>query len=89
MDRELQNKYDKLKRHHNSLVGAVETLNSSLAHLNTENNILKNQLINADKFVEIQKKIVLDNLQQSKETEDGLVKEIMVLKEKIKRLREL
>ncbi len=87
MDRELQDKYDRLIRHHNATVGAVKTLNAGLAHLNTENDILKNQLVNANKFVEIQKKVVIDNLQQSAEVQHGLVKEIMVLKDKIKHLK--
>ena len=88
MDRPLQKKYDKLQRHHNSVVKAVDALNGNLAQLRNENAILKNQLINADQFVSIHKQIVIDNLQQSKESEGRLVQEIKALKEKIKSMRE-
>lgn len=88
MDRELQKKYKKLRRHHDSLVGAIETLNASLNHLNAENEILKSQLVNADKVVAIQKKVVIDNLQQSRESEVRLVQEIKALKKKIKFMKE-
>ena len=88
MDRALQNKYDKLKRHHDSLVAAIETLNSALVEVHSDNDTLKQQLLNADKFIVIQKRIVIDNLEQSRGTEAKLVKEIKALKAKIKALRE-
>ena len=88
MDRPLQDKYDKLKRHHDSLVAAIEMLNASLAHLNTENDILKKQLVNADKFVAIQKQVVIDNLDQSRVNEAELVKDIKALNLQEKSLRE-
>lgn len=88
MDRPLQDKYDKLKRHHDSLVNAIQTLDGNLLQVHTENNILKKQLVNADKFIVIQKRIVIDNLDQSRATEGKLVKEIKALKAKIKALRE-
>lgn len=88
MDRPLQNKYDKLKRHHDSLVAAIETLNTGLNRALAENEVLVKQLVNADKFIVIQKRIVIDNLDQSRATEIKLVNEIKALKAKIKALRE-
>ena len=88
MDRPLQAKYDKLQRHHNSVVRAMDIINANMAQVIKENTVLKNQLRNADQFVSIHKQIVIDNLQQSRESERRLVQEIKVLKEKIKFMRE-
>lgn len=88
MDRPLQKKYDRLQRHHNSVVKAVDILNANLTQVHNENAVLKNQLINADQFVSIHKQIVIDNLKQSRESEGRLVQEIKVLKEKIKFMKE-
>ncbi len=88
MDRPLQKKYDNLKRHHDSLVMAIETLNSALVKAQAENDTLKRQLLNADKFIVIQKRIVIDNLDQSRTNEIKLVKDIKALKAKITALRE-
>jgi hypothetical protein len=67
---------------------AIETLNASLIQVHTKNDVLKKQLINADKFIVIQKRIVIDNLDQSRATEIKLVNDIKALKANIKALRE-
>lgn len=84
---ELQNNYNALKRIHDSANAAVKKLEEQLAAIMAENAILKANIENADKRVIIQKQIVIDNLRQSQEIHDNLVKEIMTLRKIIKELR--
>ena len=67
--KELQGKYDKLRRHHNSIVRAVEGLQEVVARMEGQNGFLMAQLQSAQKYVDIQKQVVVDNafpIQESK-----------------------
>ena len=83
----LQKDYDALKRLQESTVLAVDTLSSGMKELQSENIFLKTQLQSADKNIGIQKQIVINHINQSQKVHDGLVEEIMDLKETIRLLR--
>lgn len=84
---ELQNAYRVLSRVQKSLVAANEMNMQVMDKLRKDNEFCREQLTNADKMVQIQKKITIDHIVQSKEVHDGLVKEILELKAELKVLR--
>lgn len=88
MNNELQKNYDALKRLHDTTNEAVKRLEKHLAAIMAENAMLKANIENADKRVMIQKQIVIDNLRQTQEEKDDLVKEVMILRQKIKGLKD-
>ena len=87
MDKELQDKYDALKRLHDSTNEAVRMLEEKLRFALAENAVLHANIGNADKNVSIQKQVVIDNLRMTQEEKDKLVEEIMALRNVIKGLR--
>ena len=87
MSKELQNNYDALKRLHDSTNEAVRMLEEKLRLIMTDNAILQANVENADKRVEIQKQVVIDNLRMTQKEKDKLVEEIMTLRNIIKGLR--
>jgi len=81
---ELKNKYSKLRLLHASTVRAVQRFEVENKLLRKSYEFYKEQLFNADKNVNIQKKIVIDNLMQSQVTQDNLVKEVKQLRKVLK-----
>lgn len=80
--------FESLKKVHDATNLAVQDLEAENEALRKQNQILLSQVQNATDNLLIQKKIVMDNLTQSAQTEADLVKEIMELKSKIKKLEE-
>lgn len=83
----MQNDYDALRRLHDATNSAVKELEGENARLRSQVEFLQRQVENADKRVAIQKQIVIDNLNQSREVHDNLVAEILALKKEIKELK--
>jgi len=81
---ELPKNYDTLKRIHDSMVVGVQKMEAAMVQLRAETAFYKEQLINADKNISIQKQIVINQIEQDQLTKDNLVAEIMELREKIK-----
>ena len=83
---ELQKNYDVLKRMHDSMILGVQKMEDAMVQLRAETSFYKEQLVNADKNISIQKQIVINQIKQDQINTDSLVVEIIKLKEKIKRL---
>ena len=83
---ELQKNYDTLKRIHDAMVLGVQKMEEAMVQLRAETSFYKEQLVNADKNISIQKQVVINQIKQDQINTDSLVAEIMELKEKIKRL---
>ena len=81
---ELKIKHKKLSHQHNALVLAVDKLVKENEALQTNNNFLGNQLLNANHFVTIQKQIVINTVKANQEKCDFLRAEMQVLKDKLK-----
>jgi len=84
MSKEFEDKYNALKRIHDSVVSAVGKLEVEMEKLRAETAFYKAQLINADKNVGIQKQIVIDQIRQDQQNTDDLVAEIMELRKRLK-----
>lgn len=81
---ELKIKHKKLSSRHNALVLAVDKLVKENEALEGNNKFLGNQLLNANKFVEIQKQIVVNTVKANQEKCDFLRTETQVLKDKLR-----
>ena len=86
MSSQLQNSYDALERLQKATVAAVQKLEADAKALRTELAFYKTQLVNADMNVSIQKEIVANHIHQFKVNEADLVKEILILRAKLKNL---
>ena len=82
----LKNNYDKLKRKQDQLNSTSQRLTEENRTLKERNLFLEKQTQNADTRVWIYKQAVKDNIDQSREVHDGMVKDIKELKAKIKEL---
>jgi hypothetical protein len=83
-EKKLEQEQKTLKNLLNSSNDSVRMLSEKNDELFMENQKLKKLNKNAEQNVINQKKIVIDNLQQSAEKEKDLVNEILELREKIK-----
>ncbi|MBW2032038.1 MAG: hypothetical protein JRI94_00375 [Deltaproteobacteria bacterium] len=81
---ELKIKHKNLSRQHNALVLAVDKLIEENEALKENNSFLGAQLLNANKFVSIQKQIVVNTVKANQEKCDFLRTEIQALKDKLK-----
>jgi hypothetical protein len=79
----VQEAYSALKRVHVAANETNDKLQAEIKKLQIENAYLQAQLINADKMVMIQKKIVEDSLRSSQEKHERDYQEILELKKKI------
>ena len=86
MSNQLQKNYDALDRLQKATVAAVKKLEAEAKAFKTELAFYKAQLKNADMNVDIQKEIVANHINQSQKQETVLVKEILLLKAKVRRL---
>jgi len=81
---ELKIKHKKLSQLHNALALAVDKLAKENEALQLNNKFLGNQLLNANRFVDIQKQIVVNTVKANQEKCDFLRTEMKVLKDKLK-----
>lgn len=84
---ELKKDFKVLRRHHRSLVAAMEGINQELDRHRKHSAFCSEQLENADRNVKIQKTITVNQINHSQDIQNNLVKEILELKAEIKKLR--
>ena len=84
---QLETDWKTLRRRYLANILATQKLEKEVLEHRKYSEFCKQQLINADENVAIQKKITMDNIMQSQATHDNLVKEILELKAEIKRLK--
>jgi hypothetical protein len=81
---EIEKKYDKLRQLNDSHVRAIKALEGEVERLMQENQMLRNQIENADQRVWLQKQVVTNSLKQHQATVDNLTAEIKGLKRKLR-----
>ena len=84
---QLEEDWSTLRRQHLALIVEMKKLEQEVFKHREYSEFCKEQLINADENVAIQKKVTMNSIMQSQVTHDNLVKEILELKTEIKKLR--
>lgn len=79
-DPTIEEKYDALQKRYNSLVLAVQKLELDKASLEHDNQVLRNQLLNADQNIAQQKTNLINAVTTSNEAQQNMAQEIAVLK---------
>lgn len=81
-------RYRSLEKRYNSIIDAVGMLSEQNELFRSEIETCYAKMENAQKNVDINKKIVMDSILLQNSMKDGFVKEITILKEKLKNVKE-
>lgn len=82
----LKEKYDVLQRRYNSLALACQKLELKLAEVKHDNQVLRNQLLNADQQIGQQKTNLINVVATSNQVKDTMASEISGLRAELRKV---